>query len=383
MKSIRTDVLVCGGGSAGIAAALSAARNGAKTLMVERAGFSGGIITTVGLPYFDGLIDKLTGRFVVKGVALELLVAMGTAKPGAKHRDDCRPELAGRAGNTVMIPNTDEFKLLADSLIKKERENLSVLYHSMACDVDARGGRIDAVIVANKDGLTRVVAKQIVDCTGDADVAAWAGCPTEKLDPLMPMTMHFRIGNVKPNKDMNFLAKKALIAAREAGKLPEFYGPGLIFVFAKDEAYIHATRVAGDATDAAYLTRAEMQGRADAWTIFREWKAHVPGFEDSYFISSGPYVGIRESRRIVGERVLTVDDLQKNNRYDDAIATGCWYLDIHPQKTTLDHPHTGSGFQPKPYDISYKMLMPKGAANLSRGAAIRRARKRRRRRVSQ
>ena len=209
MKSIQTDVLVCGGGCAGIAAALSAARNGAKTLMVERAGFSGGIITTVGLPYFDGLIDKLTGRFVVKGVALELLVAMGTAKPGAKHRDDCRPELAGRSlGNTVMIPNTDEFKLLADSLIKKERENLSVLYHSMACDVECKGGRIDAVIVANKDGLTRVVAKQIVDCTGDADIAPWAGCPTEKLDPLMPMTMHFRIGNVKPNKDMNFAGEE-------------------------------------------------------------------------------------------------------------------------------------------------------------------------------
>src|SRR5471030_3019981 len=130
MKTIRTDVLICGGGSAGIAAALSSARNGAKTLLIERAGFAGGIITNVGLPYFDGLVDKLTGRFVVKGVAMELLVAMGTAKPGAKHLDDCRPEYAAKHGNTVLIPNTDEFKLLADNLIKKERENLSVLYHS-------------------------------------------------------------------------------------------------------------------------------------------------------------------------------------------------------------------------------------------------------------
>jgi len=165
-------------------------------------------------------------------------------------------------------------------------------------------------------------------------------------------------------KETHAAAKQVLIDAHEAGRLPEFYGPGLIFAFAKDEAYIHATRVAGDSTDAADLTRAEMQGRADAWTIFREWKGKVPGFEDSYFISSGPYIGIRESRRIVGERVLSLDDLHKTNRYDDAIATGCWFLDVHPQKTTTDKPFTGSGFQPKPYDISYRMLVPQKVSNL-------------------
>lgn len=364
MKTIQTDVLICGGGCAGIAAALSSARNGAKTLLVERAGFSGGIITTVGLPYFDGLIDKPTGRFVVKGIAVELLTALGVAKPGAKHIDDCRPDLITKYWGSVMIPNTDEFKLMTDSLIQKHSDNLSVLFHSLACDVEVKEGRIAAVIIANKDGLVRVEAKQIVDCTGDADIAHWAGCPTEKMNPLMPMTMHFRIGNVKPSKETGPAAKQVLIEAHQAGKLPEFYGPGLIYAFAKDEAYIHATRVAGDATDAADLTRSEMQGRADAWTIFREWKARVPGFEDSYFISSGPYIGIRESRRIVGQSVLSLEDLQKTNRYDDAIATGCWFLDVHPQKTTTDKPFTGSGFQPKPYDISYRMLVPQKVSNL-------------------
>ncbi len=364
MKTIQTEVLICGGGCAGIAAAVAAARNGAKTLLIERAGFSGGIITTVGLPYFDGLIDKPTGRFVVKGIALELLIAMGSAKPGAKHIDDCRPELVTKYWGSVLIPNTDEFKLLADGLIQKHRDNLSVLYHSMACDVETTAGRLDAVIVANKDGLTRIHAGQIVDCTGDADIAAWAGCPIEKMQPLMPMTMHFRIGNVKPVKETGAAAKQALIEAHRRGELPEFYGPGLIFAFAKDEAYIHATRVPGDATDAADLTRAEMQGRADAWTIFRAWKKSVPGFEDSYFISSGPYIGIRESRRIVGERVLTLENLQQTTRYADAVATGCWFVDIHPPKTTIDKPFTGSGFQPLPYDISYRTLVPKSISNL-------------------
>jgi len=364
MKTIQTDILICGGGCAGIAAAISAARLGAKTLLIERAGFAGGIITTVGLPYFDGLIDKPTGRFVVQGLAVELLVAMGVAKPGAKQIGDCQPDRVTKLWGSVMIPNTDEFKLLADSLIQKQSDNLRVLYHSLACDVEVKDGRIAAVVVANKDGLTRIEAKQVVDCTGDADIAQWAGCPTEKMQPLMPMTMHFRIGHVYPTKETKPAAQKALLEAHDAGRLPEFYGPGIIFAFAKDEAYIHATRVAGDATDAADLSRSEMQGRADAWTMFREWKEKVPGFEDSYFISSGPYIGIRESRRLIGEHVLSIEDLQQNTRYDDAIATGCWFIDIHPQKTTIDKPWTGSGFQPKPYDISYRTLFTKKLSNL-------------------
>jgi len=239
-----------------------------------------------------------------------------------------------------------------------------VLYHSLVCDVETKGGLITAVIVANKDGLVRIEARQVIDSTGDADVANWAGAPSEKNPEMMPLTMHFRIGNVTPSKEMGPAAKQALIDAHKAGKLPEFYGPGLIFAFAKDEAYIHATRIAGDATDAADLTRCEMQGRQDAWTIFREWKAKVPAFKDSYLISTGPYIGIRDTRRIIGVERLTVEDLQTNRRHDDAVATGCWFLDIHPRKTTTDKPFAGSGFQPKPYDISFRTLIPQKVGNL-------------------
>lgn len=312
-KTIKTDVLVCGGGCAGIAAALASARNGAKTLLIERAGFSGGIITTVGLPYFDGLIDKPTGRLVVKGIALELLEKLGVAKPGAKQIDDLRADLITKYWGSVYIPNVEEFKLLTDDLILKHSDHLSVLYHSTACEVEVKDGRIAAVTIANKDGLTRVEARQVIDCTGDGDIAHWAGAPTEKMNPLMPLTMHFRIGNVVPGKEMQAAAKQALVDAHQRGDLPEFYGPGIMFAFAKDEVYVHATRIAADATDAADFTRA---------------------------------------------------DLEKNNRYDDAIATGCWFLDVHPQKTTTDKPFAGSGFQPKPYDISYRTLVPKTLSNL-------------------
>ena len=363
MKTIKTDVLVCGGGCAGSAAALASARSGVKTLLIERAGFAGGIITAVGLPYFDGLIDKPTGRFVVRGIALEFLRELGLAKPDAKRIDDLPAHLITKYWGSVNIPNTDEFKLLMDGLIRRHSEHLTVLYHSLVCDVETKGGLITAVIVANKDGLVRIEARQVIDSTGDADVANWAGAPSEKNPEMMPLTMHFRIGNVTPNKEMYPAAKQALVDAHKAGKMPEFYGPGLIFAFAKDEAYIHATRIAGDATDAADLTRCEMQGRQDAWTIFREWKEKVPAFKDSYLISTGPYIGIRDTRRILGVERLTVEDLQTCRRHDDAVATGCWFLDLHPRKTS-DKPFTGSAYQPLPYDISYRTLIPQKVGNL-------------------
>ena len=175
--TIQTDVLVCGGGCAGIGAALAAARNNAKTLLVERAGFSGGIITTVGLPYFDGICARQTGRFVARGIPLELLVLMGMAKPDARSLDDCKPELVSKGGATVRIPNVEQFKPLADHLVTQHGQMLRPLYHSLACDVETRDGRIAAVIVANKDGLTRIEARQVIDCTGDGDIAAWAGLP--------------------------------------------------------------------------------------------------------------------------------------------------------------------------------------------------------------
>src|ERR1700722_7278646 len=115
MKSIQTEVLICGGGCAGIAAALASARNGAKTLLIERAGFSGGIITWVGLPYFDGLVDFKTGRFVAKGIGLGVMAAAGTAKHESQSINDCPPDGVTKRWMSVMIPSTEEFKIIADA----------------------------------------------------------------------------------------------------------------------------------------------------------------------------------------------------------------------------------------------------------------------------
>jgi hypothetical protein len=139
-----------------------------------------------------------------------------------------------------------------------------------------------------------------------------------------------------------------------------------MFLFGKNEVYVHGVRVPADPTNAAGLSRAEMQGRADAHAMFRAWKQHVPAFKDAYFMEAYPWIGVRESRRIIGQHVLSEDDLMKSRRFDDAIATGCWYLDLHPNKTVAGSANDfdPKKVQPEPYDIPYRSLVPKKIENL-------------------
>ena len=355
-KTLKTDVLVCGGGCAGIAAALAAARRGAKVLLVEKAPFAGGIITCVGLPYFDGIADIKDNRIVVRGIALELLSKSGVCKPDATHT----------AKHNPTIGNSFEFKLLLDRLLREQKERLTVLFNSFVCAVNSANGRIRSVQIANKDGLVNVEADTVIDCTGDADVAAWAGAPFEQNAEVQPLTLHFRIGNVKRVGNLSQNCRAALAKAQAAGELPFYYGPGVMFLYHESEVYIHGIRVPANPTDAADLSRAEMQGRADAWAMFQAWRREVPGFEQSYFIEAYPWIGVRESRRIIGQHVLSEDDLMQSRRFDDAIATGCWYLDLHPNKTVVGSANDfdPKKVQPNPYDIPYRSLLPQKVENL-------------------
>jgi hypothetical protein len=228
-----------------------------------------------------------------------------------------------------------------------------------------QGDRIAEVSIANKAGLMKIRPQVVIDCTGDADIAAWAGAPTEKMAELQPLTLHFRIGNVAAGgPEMRQRCRAALEKAHANGDLPMFYGPGVSFMFAPNEVYIHGIRVPADATDPADFTRAEMQGRADAWTMFEYWQKEVPEFKEAYFITSGPWIGVRETRRIVGQYVLTEEDIVASRAFDDAVATGCWYLDQHPNQVTLGSANNTPKVQPAPYDIPYRSLLPQMISNL-------------------
>jgi hypothetical protein len=360
MLNQKPEVLVCGAGCAGLGAALAAARQGASTLLVERAPFAGGIITCTGLPYFDGIARKQDNRIVVRGIALELLSELGITKMSDTHV----------ARHNAPIHSVERFKLVADRLLQAEPK-LQTVFHAFAVDVVRRGDRIAQVLVATKAGLLRLEPKVVIDATGDADVAARAEVPLDASKEYMPMSMHFRIGNVRQHPELRRLAREATTAGHQEGLYQSYYGPGISFFFADDEAYVHAVRVTADATDPLDLTRAEMQGRRDAYAIWEVWKKRVPGFENSYFISSGPYIGIRESRRIVGEYLLTEHDIKDQKSFDDAVATGCWYLDLHPSYATAGTANVApgalgglDGFQPDHYDIPYRSLLARKVSNL-------------------
>ena len=195
-------------------------------------------------------------------------------------------------------------------------------------------------------------------------MAAWAGIPTEKHAELQPLSLHFRVGHVQHTPEVFERCRAAVIRAHERGELPMFYGPGVSFMFAEDEVYVHGIRVAADATDPHQLTNAEIQGREDAWAMFEAWKSEVPEFADAYFMGSGPFIGVRETRRIVGQHVLTEEEITASCRFDDAIATGCWYLDQHPNRATVGSAQDTPKVQPTPYDIPYRSLLPQEVSNL-------------------
>ncbi|HLJ13956.1 MAG TPA: FAD-dependent oxidoreductase [Bryobacteraceae bacterium] len=354
------DVLVCGAGCAGLGAALASARHGAKTLLIERAPFAGGIITTVGLPFFDGIARKKDGVIVTHGIPVELLTRMGV----------CGPFDHAIHPHNPVIHSTERFKIVVDRMLQAE-PNLHFLFHTFAADVVRNGDSIAEVIVANKGGLQRIRPKTVIDATGDGDIAARAEVPLDDTGKYMPLSLHFRIGNVVNHPDLRKNCRTALMTAYQAGKLKNYYGPGIMFMFAPDEIYIHATRVNAKAADPEELTRAEIEGREEAWNMFEIWKKQVPGFENAYYVASGPYIGIRESRRIVGQYVLNEHDIKEEKQFPDAIATGCWYLDLHPSYPTSGTANAPAGtlagldgFQPNHYDIPYRSLLPQKAANL-------------------
>lgn len=346
---IETDVLVAGGGCAGLGAAVASARNGARTLLVERAGFAGGILTSVGNPWFDGIAHLGTGRIALGGIPFEMLVRLGLATPETTRLD-----------HAFLPLDPERFKHAADRMLVEQSDTLDVLFHSVVCDVISDGERVTGVVIANKAGLSLVKPRVTIDATGDGDVSAWAGAPVEKTTPLQPMTLHFRVGNVEDTGTLTARMRTVVERLHAAGDigLYFFHADHDDFAHAPDELVFNLTRIPGDATDPAALTHAEIAGRRDAATLVDAWRAEVPEFRDAYLITSGPYAGVRETRRIVGDYQLTEDDIRESRRFDDAVLRGCFYVDVHPSDRAGLHDY--DAWTPEPYDIPFRTLLPRG-----------------------
>jgi hypothetical protein len=334
------DVVVIGGGPAGLAASVSAARHGARTLLVERYGFLGGMGTAGGVTNFAGLYGRKNGQMqqVVHGVVDDLLERID-ALGGLNQPQD---GMLGRI--RVRSYDVSAYKCAADQLLLSA--GVQLLFHAWAAAVVMDGSSIAALVVETKSGRQAIRAQRFIDCSGDADVAHFAGVPFELGDghgsALFPTTM-FRVGHVDAPRALAAVGEFSAInklmdesELREPGRY-RFPRKGAILRPNKNPAewranvtqIRNAAGMAMDATDARQLSEGELEGRRQITEYFRFLKNEVPGFEESAIVDIAPQVGIRETRRILGDYALTGEDILSSARFDDVIGINAWPMEMH------------------------------------------------------
>jgi hypothetical protein len=362
------EVAVLGGGPAGIAAAVASARAGRRTLLIERYGFLGGMGTAAGVTNFCGLHANVYGEMhrVVQGVASDLL--------------DRIDRLGGLNAPHLVLGkilaqayDTAAYKIAADELLLSH--NVELLFHALGAGVVMQDEtRIHALMVETKAGRQAVLAKIFIDCSGDGDLAAWAGAPYEIGDNAGSMlypSMMFRLNGIDPLKAGEaWRTIPALMELAEAAGTHHFPRKAAIVRPQRSQIewrvnFTQLARSDGTAINGLEpddLTRGEIDGRRQAVQAF-EFLRTVPGFEKSYIVDLPPQLGIRETRRVVGGYMLSGDDVLGCASFDDSIGVNGWPMESHVAGDVIFK------FPPIPEsrgfnELPYRMLVPKGVDNL-------------------
>ncbi|MEM3641921.1 MAG: FAD-dependent oxidoreductase [Candidatus Bathyarchaeia archaeon] len=378
------DVVVVGAGPAGVSAAIAAAREGVDVLLIERYGILGGTLTAAMVPHFDPV--PLIG---LKGIPREIydrLKSEGVLIEGYNEKIEM-PYTFWETGSAF---DPEMFKLILIDML--EEANVRLLLHSLVAGSLVEDGNVFGVLVENKSGRQAIKAKVVIDASGDGDVAALSGAQFEK--GFMALTPCFRIGNVDLEKVFEYFKNnpeefgthprlgkymqdynssiiiagfhKLVKEAIEKGDLPPSYiretGFNFHLVPRKGEVCVNTLSIFNvDALNAFELTEAEVNGRKLIRAVFNFARKYVPGFEKSYLIDSGFQIGVRETRRIIGDYVLNLEDIQKGRRFDDVVVRAKWaHTDIHDPKSGKWSYSLIEG----PYDIPYGCLLPKNIENL-------------------
>jgi hypothetical protein len=373
----EVDVLVVGSGPGGLAAALSAARAGVRTMVVERFGCLGGNITVVGVESLAWYRREQTVDSVGIGVEIEQRAkAMGATSPEVQSKSEAI--------------NADMFKYVADKLV--EESGVTPLLHAVAIDVVRDGDAVKGIITHSKAGRGAILAQRVVDASGDADVAAYAGAPfhmTPK-EKMLPVTVMFSVAGVDRRRFLDYVAANPTKYkdwglnwdTEKGGKEDELFSPYLETPFARARAegvipaglksiggtwstindageatYLNMIHLTGfDGTDVWDLTRGEIEGRYQALQAIKALNHYAPGFEKAHLRTFGMTIGVRDTRKIDGRYDLTEHDVRNQARFDDSIGIFPEFIDGYG---VLVLPTTGRYFQ-----VPYGALLPQKVDNL-------------------
>jgi FAD-dependent oxidoreductase family protein len=362
------DVVVVGGGPAGIMAAAAAARTGYSVILLERYGFLGGAGTAGGLSTFCGLHAKVHGehRRVIHGLTDELLDRMEKLDALSK------PHLTINDGIQAQAFDISSYKIAADELVVGSGARL--LFHALAVGVVMSGeDTIDAVLIESKSGRAAVRGRIFIDASGDGDVSAWAGVPFEKAPRLLYPSLMFRINGVDVGAagDKPWRTVERLMDAAEQAGTHSFPRKKPIVRPQRNplEWRANLTQLSNpdgspvDGTDVAQLTHGELQGRQQALDAFTFIQDNAPGFGDSYIVDMAPQIGIRETRRIIGRYRLTEDDVLGCADFPDTIGVNGWPVEAHVAGTVEFRWQRGEnsrGFNQLPF----RMMLPDRIGNL-------------------
>jgi FAD dependent oxidoreductase len=374
----RADVIVVGGGVAGVSAAIASARTGADTLLIERYGALGGNLT-IGLLEASMSFHDRQGKQLIGGIPDEIIQRLKAAGGTVGHVVDD----VGYAG-TVTPYDPEELKMVC--LDMTQEAGVRLLLHTWVVRAVRSGDRLTGVLIENKSGRQLVEAKVFVDCSGDADVAALAGVEFVKGregDGLtQPMSILFKLGNVEVDGVLayveshpeDFKTWDRVLSRLRTSKSIHLWGFGSILEKGyadgalpfhrtemhvqidpeRGEAIINATRFAGDGTKAEDLTRAEIALRGQVKALVAHMKAACPGFGRSYLMTTAMGAQVRETRRIVGEYTLTKEDVVEGTPFADTVVLSGFPADLHNP--------TGTGMEfhiTKTHQIPYRCLVPK------------------------
>ncbi len=346
------DVIVVGGGPAGVGAALAAARGGSNTLLVESYGFLGGMWTM-------GMVNPIFDYENKGGICQEIHDRIEAAGMGVRNGPD------------IWNFDVESMKRLLDQMAREAGVHL--LYHTAFSRPVLTDDAVQGIIVENKGGRSAYLAKVVIDCTGDGDIAMRAGAPygvgRDKDGKAQPMTLMFRMSNVGYTQDYyrfrhyeeNELIGKiddALARAGIANYPFNYRRPCILKVPGCHTALCQVTHIRGRcAIDPADLTEAEIEGRQLVEEFFHLLKSYVPGFECAQLDTTGPHIGIRESRHINGEYYLTLDDVRNHRRFEDGICTSTFWVDIHQPDGDNQEKQHNETLQTN-FQIPYRCLIP-------------------------